>query len=391
MLTAREHAETVGLALRHWHDVVVVGGQSPPKLGPKVTALTGRAHQLASLLRSECAELALSHGSYAQALAAARLRIPLVTMMDYEHQPANHLSFRLARRVIVPTYFPTSRLRRCGAGPSKVLRYDGFKEELYLAGFRPDPAIVETLGLDRERVIAVFREPPRGALYHPAENRHFEEVVDAAARDPDVQAVLLPRGNDGAPRYGGRRGLVVPTRPVDAHSLLVAADLMIGGGGTMTRESALLGTPTYTAFIGRPAAVDAELIRLGLLRDLRDSGLPAFVKRAGPPRVVSEARRGEILAHDRQGARGGELTGAVFEHSSTVVLFDYFRVPSRPADGPPARAPVTSGLLEACSWIRSIDSGRLLLWPDDDLMTAAALEPVTYQLRSMEPVWACAP
>ena len=70
---------------------------------------------------------------------------------------------------------------------------------------------------------------------------------------------------------------------------------MIGGGGTMTRESALLGTPTYTAFIGRPAAVDAELIRLGLLRDLRDSGLPAFVKRAGPPRVVSDARRGEIL------------------------------------------------------------------------------------------------
>ena len=168
MLTAREHAETIGLALRHWHDVVVVGGQSPPKLGPKVTALTGRAYQLARLLRSERAELALSHGSYAQALAAARLRIPLVTMMDYEHQPANHLSFRLARRVIVPTYFPTSRLRRCGAGPSKVLRYDGFKEELYLAGFRPDPAIVETLGLDRERVIAVFREPPRGALYHPA-------------------------------------------------------------------------------------------------------------------------------------------------------------------------------------------------------------------------------
>ena len=43
------------------------------------------------------------------------------------------------------------------------------------------------------------------------------------------------------------------------------------------------------------SAVDAELIRLGLLRDLRDHGLPAFVKRAGPPRTVSEARRGEIL------------------------------------------------------------------------------------------------
>jgi predicted glycosyltransferase len=295
VLTAREHGETVGLALRHWHDVVVVGGQSPSQLGPKITAITGRAHRLASLLRSERADLAFSHGSYAQALAAARLRIPLVTMMDYEYQPANHLSFRLARRVIVPTSFPTSRLRKCGAGLSKVIRYEGFKEELYLAGFRPEPAIVETLGLDRKRVIAVFREPPRGALYHPPENRHFEEIVDAAARNPNVQSVLLPRGENGSSRYRGRRGLAIPTRPVDAHSLLAAADLMIGGGGTMTRESALLGTPTYTVFIGRLAAVDRELIRLGLLRDLRDRGLPTFVKRTGPPRVVSEARRREIL------------------------------------------------------------------------------------------------
>ena len=38
----------------------------------------------------------------------------------------------------------------------------------------------------------------------------------------------------------------------------------------MNRESALLGTPTYTVFAGELAAVDAELIRLGRLRDLRD-------------------------------------------------------------------------------------------------------------------------
>ena len=35
--------------------------------------------------------------------------------MDYEHQPANHLAFRLASRVIVPRAFPTEALRRYGA------------------------------------------------------------------------------------------------------------------------------------------------------------------------------------------------------------------------------------------------------------------------------------
>ena len=56
-------------------------------------------------------------------------------MMDYEHQPANHLSFRLAERVIVPEAFPEAALRRFGARPGKVVRYPGFKEELYLAAF----------------------------------------------------------------------------------------------------------------------------------------------------------------------------------------------------------------------------------------------------------------
>jgi predicted glycosyltransferase len=92
----------------------------------------------------------------------------------------------------------------------------------------------------------------------------------------------------------GRSGIVVPPRPIDALSLMAQADLMIGGG-TMTRESALLGTPTYTVFVGQPAAADAALARLGLLRDLRGAGLPAFVKRASPQRVVTETGRDEIL------------------------------------------------------------------------------------------------
>ena len=68
-------------------------------------------------------------------------------MMDYEYQPANHLSFRLAQRVIVPEAFPAEGLRRCGARPGKSLRYPGFKEELYLAGYVPDRTVIAELDL----------------------------------------------------------------------------------------------------------------------------------------------------------------------------------------------------------------------------------------------------
>jgi predicted glycosyltransferase len=49
----------------------------------------------------------------------------------------------------------------------------------------------------------------------------------------------------------------------------------------MNRESAILGTPTYTVFLGRLAAVDAELMRLGRLRDVREPhSVPRFEKKS---------------------------------------------------------------------------------------------------------------
>jgi predicted glycosyltransferase len=222
-------------------------------------------------------------------------------MMDYEHQPANHVSFRLARRVIIPTVFPSSALRRYGARESKAIRYRGFKEQLYLSHFRPNKKVVDELGLHSEKVIVVMRPAPEGALYHRMANNHFDELLEAGRRRPDTQVVLLPRNAEDSSRYGALDEVIVPPRPIDALSLLAYADMTIGAGGTMTRESALLGTPTYSVFLGRQAAVDAELIRLGLIRDLRHGGWPAFTKRTTTTTPTSEGARREILEVIRRG------------------------------------------------------------------------------------------
>ena len=51
-------------------------------------------------------------------------------------RPANHLSFRLADIVLVPQAFPES-MRRFGAAASRVRRYPGVKEDVYLADLNP--------------------------------------------------------------------------------------------------------------------------------------------------------------------------------------------------------------------------------------------------------------
>lgn len=277
VLSARDHAQTLPLARAAWPDVEVVGGESPSGRVRKARSILSRAEALRRLARRTRPDLALSHGSYAQIVAARLAGVPAVTMMDYEHQPANHLSFRLARRVIVPQYFPESALRRFGARSTKVVRYDGFKEELYLAEVRPDPSIVVALGLDPTRVTAAMRPPPEGALYHRERNPRFDEILEHVLAE-GAQVVLLPRTAVQAERYR-RTGVVVPDEPLDGRVMLATVDLTVGAGGTMTRESALLGTPTYTVFAGELAAVDAELIARGRIADLRRDGFPAVEAR----------------------------------------------------------------------------------------------------------------
>jgi len=294
ILTVRDHAQTVPLAQRLWPRVRIIGGASPGGRVSKARTIVQRANALRRLARTEWPEVAFSHGSYAQLIAARLAGVPAVTMMDYEYQPANHLSFRLARTVIVPEAFPEEALRRFGASPKKVVRFRGFKEELYLTGFEPDTAVLQELGLSADRVIAVFRPPPDGALYHRMANARFDEILALARAREDVQVVLLPRTD--AQRRGHGRDVIVPERPIDGASLLALADLVVGAGGTMNRESALLGRPTYTVFAGKLAAVDAALIEAGLLHDLREPGsTPGFEKMAPTPANAERSDQGAIM------------------------------------------------------------------------------------------------
>ena len=178
---------------------MVIGGHGGGKLAGKAGNLVGRAASLAKWARGRGFDLAVSHNSYAQIAAASGLGIRSVTLMDYEHQPANHLAFRLASRVIVPRAFPDSALRRYGASRGKVKRYDGTKEDVYLADFTPDPNFAETLralGVAPDDVLVVVRPPASEALYHRFENELF---------GGDAGSFVFTRGRESDPAGAHRR------------------------------------------------------------------------------------------------------------------------------------------------------------------------------------------
>jgi uncharacterized protein len=268
-LTVWDRGQTASLARGVWPEAVVIGTGFRRSVREKATAVWGRARALAEHLRGVPVDVALGHNSYSQIVAGRLLGLPVVTAMDYEHQPANHLAFRLADRIILPAAIPFDSVRPFGATRARVVRYPGLKEEVALSTFRPDPAFRHSLGLDEEQPLVTLRPPAEGALYHRRHNPRFEALAPRLHL-LEAQVLLSPRTQSQAQWYRGLPGVTVLERAVSGPDLLFHSDLVIGAGGTMTREAVVLGTPCFTLFSGPPAAVDLELIREGRLHLLTD-------------------------------------------------------------------------------------------------------------------------
>jgi predicted glycosyltransferase len=303
-VTARDFAQTLQLLDRFEIDYTAIGHHRGERLADKALGLASRSAALVRWARRESRgrpaarfDIALGHGSNDVSVASRLLGIPCSTMFDYEWAAVqHHVNCRLARAVVVPDAIPPQRLDRYGAR-GKVHPYKGLKEEYYLSDFEPDPAVVEQLGLDRERPIVVVRTPPEVSLYHRFENDLFASVLarlrEAASGDGDgsghhggapdrhdgadghggapargVQSVVLPRTDSQRAELRSVEGFTVPERAIDAQSLIALADLVISAGGTMNREAVALGTPVYTTFEGRLGALDERLIAEGRLRKL---------------------------------------------------------------------------------------------------------------------------
>jgi uncharacterized protein len=305
-VTAREYGQTEGVLERLGIPYISVGRHAGASTLAKLRGGVGRSAGLAKLVWERRPDLALAHGSVDLAVVSAAFRIPSAQMQDYEFAGLQRqIAFRVAKRVLVPDSIPLDRLRKIGAKQSKLVPFPGLKEEYYLAGFEPDPAVLDELGLDREKVLVVVRPPPETSAYH-ARNDLYGATVSRLAGESGAQAVIIPRTAEqgAAARALGAANLIVPERAIDAQSLIAHADLVVSAGGTMNREAVALGTPVFTTFTGQMGGVDEELIADGRLRVLDDPAALELRKRQTPIGVL-HPRDAAILLEGALGAVEG--------------------------------------------------------------------------------------
>lgn len=283
VITARDFAQTKDLVEQAGLNVRFVGKEAGSQKLRKAVAIASRAFGLVNVVRGNGVGLAVGHGSRGQLIAAKLLRIPSLTLYDYEGASVSMLN-RLATKVMTPEIIPFERLSKRGLTRDKHLTYPGLKEEVYLAGFLPDRAFAAMLGLDPAKIIVTVRPPSDTAHYRSEESRTlFDEIMRRLVRRNDVQIVLSPRTNDQslgiqAADWFNAAKIVMLSTAVDGANLLYHSDLVIGGGGTMNREAAVLGVPVLSIFKGESGAVDEWLISEGKMILLSDPDIERYIK-----------------------------------------------------------------------------------------------------------------
>jgi predicted glycosyltransferase len=269
IVTARDYAQTAEL-LSFWGvNHTVIGAHAGKNKIKKVLNLLNRGRKLKKFIKGKNVKLAVSHGSRSQLVAAKMLGVKSLLMLDYEYTEAKIFN-RLSTHLLMPAVIPDKRLLSAGFDLKKVLRYSGFKEEIYLREFVPDKNFRSQIEVREDEILVVIRPPGMSGNYHDPRSEHLLlEAINHFSSSENTVCIIVNRTarekNFILSNIKMKPNMKFLDKPVDGLQLLFAADITLSGGGTMNRESALLGTKTYSIFTGRYPYLDEYLRDKGKL------------------------------------------------------------------------------------------------------------------------------
>lgn len=153
---------------------------------------------------------------------------------------------------------------KTGADPNALVRYNGTSEVIHFEDFNYNPSIFDDLDLNLKKDKTILMRPePALASYLDANCK--ESVLTPIVRDMEDHAniLMIPRFREQQEIFEDDKNVTIIKPPVDTFSLIKKCDLVIGAGGTMNREAALLGTPVISCYPGKLLAVDEYYINMG--------------------------------------------------------------------------------------------------------------------------------
>ncbi|NTV45297.1 MAG: DUF354 domain-containing protein [Chlorobiales bacterium] len=271
IVSSRQYAQTRELLQSIEIPFIEIGEHAGKSKLKKLVNLGHRATKLAIAIREFKPDVAVSHGSRAQSVAAKMLGIPKLLLFDYEWTEMQIFK-RFSSLMACPSALSNEVLLQAGLPTEKIYKYGGFKEEVYLPSFQPDQNFRRSIAIPEDAVFVVVRPSSMTSNYHDVKSEVIlRELLNKFALHPDAYGLIIPRTEVDKAfvseiiQQRGLNNVRIAQKALPGLQLLYWADLVISGGGTMNREAALLGTPTFSIFTGRRPAIDEHLRAKGKL------------------------------------------------------------------------------------------------------------------------------
>lgn len=257
------------------HDLLDIFGLEYTSIGKhgvtleeKLLSSTKRAYDLSNFISKQNIDIAVTKHSIELPRVAFGLGIPNIFVLDNEHAiAANKLTLPLTNKLIIPQIFDVWDTIKFGMNPNNIVQYDGTCEVTHLEDFEYNENIFEDLGLklNKEHVILMRPEPSLASyLDTDCTKSVLTPIIDELNDEADI--LVIPRFKTQSNIFRDIPNVHVIQTPVDTFSLMKKVDLVIGAGGTMNREAALLGTPVISCYPGKQLAVDTYYIKKGLMK-----------------------------------------------------------------------------------------------------------------------------
>jgi len=240
-------------------------GKHGRSLKDKLIFYAERIIGLTEMISNLKPKVAIAKHSVELPRVAFGLNIPVIFVVDNEHAEAqNKLTLPIANEIIKPIATDENKLRTFGG--RDFINFDGTCEvanvNSRLKGYYPiDHNVLKDLGIENNNPTFVMRPCPNSS-YCNGHKDVIPQIIKKIKNKFDCNIVVFPRDEHQKEVYE-KIGVIVPKDTIDALSLLYMSDFMIGAGGTMNRESAILGIPTVSCYPQELLGVDKYLIEKG--------------------------------------------------------------------------------------------------------------------------------
>jgi len=210
-------------------------------------------------------DIMLSFGSPYAAIVSRIISKPHIIFNDTEHAKYSHfLSYPFSKCILTPSCYN----KELG---KKQIRFNDYMELCYLHQnyFRPDPSILDLLGIKKEEKYVIIRFVSWNALHDVGHSGLSMEIKRKAVKEFSKYAKVFIT-SEGELHHDLKKYQIKIT-PEKMHGALAFATLFIGEGATMASEFARLGVPAIFHDNNGRGYTDEEEKEYGLVFNYTES------------------------------------------------------------------------------------------------------------------------